>query len=41
MSALPSLESLRCFVESARASSFRGAARTVHLTPAAVGQRVR
>jgi DNA-binding transcriptional LysR family regulator len=38
---LPSLESLRCFVEAARASSFRGAARVVHLTPAAVGQRVR
>lgn len=38
---LPPLDSLRCFVEAARASSFRGAARAVHLTPAAVGQRIR
>lgn len=39
--ALPPLDSLRCFVESARSLSFRKAARTVHLSAAAVGQRVR
>lgn len=38
---LPDLESLRCFVEAARSLSFRTAARAVHLSPAAVGQRVR
>jgi LysR family glycine cleavage system transcriptional activator len=39
--ALPPLDSLRCFVEAARSLSFRKAARTVHLSPAAVGQRIR
>lgn len=38
---LPPLDSLRCFVEAARSLSFRKAARVVHLSPAAVGQRVR
>lgn len=38
---LPALDSLRCFVEAARTLSFRRAARAVHLSPAAVGQRVR
>jgi DNA-binding transcriptional LysR family regulator len=38
---LPSLDSLLCFVEAARLSSFRSAARAVGLTPAAVGQRIR
>ena len=38
---LPSLESLRCFVASARLLSFRAAARSVALTPAALGQRIK
>jgi DNA-binding transcriptional LysR family regulator len=38
---LPSLENLRCFLAAARLLSFRAAARTVALTPAAFGQRVR
>ena len=38
---LPSLENLRCFAEAARLLSFRAAARSVALTPAAVGQRIR
>jgi len=38
---LPSLESLRCFVEAARLLNFRKAARTVALTPAAFGARIR
>src|SRR5689334_7539231 len=39
-SSLPSLESLRCFVEVARLSSFRATGKIVGLTPAAVGQRI-
>jgi len=38
---LPSLESLRCFVEAARLLNFRKAARAVALTPAAFGARIR
>jgi DNA-binding transcriptional LysR family regulator len=38
---LPSLESLRCFVEAARFLNFRTAAHAVALTPAALGQRIR
>jgi len=38
---LPSLESLRCFVAAARLLSFRAAAKSVALTPAALGQRVK
>jgi DNA-binding transcriptional LysR family regulator len=38
---LPSLENLRCFAEAARLLNFRAAARSVALTPAALGQRVR
>jgi len=38
---LPSLESLRCFNEAARLLNFRAAARSVGLTPAALGQRIR
>ena len=38
---LPSIESLRCFVEAARQLNFRSAARLVGLTPAALGQRIR
>jgi LysR family transcriptional regulator, glycine cleavage system transcriptional activator len=38
---LPPLDSLRCFVEAARALNFRAAARSVALTPAALGQHVR
>lgn len=38
---LPSLDSLRCFAAAAEAPSFRSAARTVSLTPAALGQRIR
>ncbi len=38
---LPSLESLRCFVEAARFLNFRSAAHAVALTPAALGQRIR
>ena len=41
MPTLPSLESLRCFCAAARLPSFRAAARSVALTPAAFGQRVR
>jgi LysR family transcriptional regulator, glycine cleavage system transcriptional activator len=37
---LPSLESLRCFLEVARLSSFRAAGKVMGLTPAAVGQRI-
>ena len=39
--ALPSLEALRCFAEAARLLNFRAAARSVGLTPAALGQRIR
>lgn len=39
--ALPSLDNLRCFLAAARLLNFRSAARTVALTPAAFGQRVR
>lgn len=38
---LPSMDSLRCFVEAARALKFRAAARAVALTPAAFGARIR
>jgi LysR family glycine cleavage system transcriptional activator len=38
---LPSLESLRCFVAAARLLNFRRAARSVALTPAAFGQRIK
>lgn len=38
---LPSIESLRCFAAAARTLNFRSAARTVALTPAAFGQRIR
>ena len=38
---LPDLESLRCFVAAADQSSFRAAAQTVALTPAALGQRIK
>ena len=38
---LPSLESLRCFAAAARLLNFRAAARSVALTPAALGQRIR
>lgn len=38
---LPSLESLRCFVAAARQLHFRRAAKTVALTPAAFGQRIK
>lgn len=38
--ALPSLDSLRCFAAAARLLNFRAAARTVALTPAALGQRI-
>jgi DNA-binding transcriptional LysR family regulator len=37
---LPSLDSLRCFVEAARSLNFRVAARAVALTPAALGKRI-
>lgn len=37
---LPSLDSLRCFVAAARALNFRAAARSVALTPAALGKRI-
>jgi DNA-binding transcriptional LysR family regulator len=37
---LPDPDSLRCFVSAARLSSFSRAARSVGLTPAAVGQRI-
>jgi LysR family transcriptional regulator, glycine cleavage system transcriptional activator len=38
---LPSLDSLRCFVAAARLLSFRAAATSVALTPAALGQRIK
>jgi DNA-binding transcriptional LysR family regulator len=38
---IASLENLRCFSEAARLLNFRAAARSVALTPAALGQRVR
>jgi len=38
---VPSIESLRCFVEAARLLNFRKAARKVALTPAAFGARIR
>jgi DNA-binding transcriptional LysR family regulator len=38
---LPSLDSLRCFVAAARMLNFRAAARSVALTPSALGQRIR
>jgi DNA-binding transcriptional LysR family regulator len=41
MTALPSTDSLRCFVAGAKLLHFRAAARSVALTPAAFGQRVR
>ncbi len=37
----PSIENLRCFLAAAEALNFRRAARTVALTPAAFGQRIR
>lgn len=39
--ALPSVETLRCFVAAAEHLNFRRAAREVALTPAALGQRIR
>jgi LysR family glycine cleavage system transcriptional activator len=39
--ALPDVETLRCFLAAARRSSFRAAARDVHLSPAAFGARIR
>ncbi len=38
---LPSTESLRCFVAAAKLLNFRAAARSVALTPAAFGQRIK
>jgi DNA-binding transcriptional LysR family regulator len=38
---LPDLDSLRCFVAAAQALNFRQAARSVNLTPAALGQRIK
>ena len=38
---LPSIDSLRCFAAAARLLSFRAAARSVALTPAAFGQRIK
>ena len=38
---LPSIENLRCFVAAAQTLNFRAAARTIGLTPAALGQRIR
>ena len=38
---LPDLESLRCFVQAARQPTFRNAAQTVALSPAAFGDRIR
>ncbi|APR84819.1 Transcriptional regulator, LysR family protein [Minicystis rosea] len=37
---LPSIDSLRCFVAAARLLNFRAAARSVALSPAALGQRI-
>jgi LysR family glycine cleavage system transcriptional activator len=39
-SVLPSIDSLRCFAAAARLLNFRAAARSVALTPAALGQRI-
>jgi DNA-binding transcriptional LysR family regulator len=36
-----SIDGLRCFSEAARRLNFRAAARVVHLSPAALGQRIR
>ena len=41
MSALSSVDTLRCFLAAARALNFRQAARTVALTPTAFGQRIK
>jgi DNA-binding transcriptional LysR family regulator len=38
---LTSLDNLRCFVEAAHTLNFRAAARSVALTPSALGQRIR
>jgi DNA-binding transcriptional LysR family regulator len=38
---LPSIDSLRCFVAAAKLLNFRSAARSVALTPAAFGQRIK
>jgi|CXWL01.1.fsa_nt_gi DNA-binding transcriptional LysR family regulator len=38
---LPSIDSLRCFTAAARLLNFRAAARSVALTPAAFGQRIK
>jgi LysR family glycine cleavage system transcriptional activator len=38
---LPSIDNLRCFVAAAQSLNFRAAARTVNLTPAALGQRIK
>jgi LysR family glycine cleavage system transcriptional activator len=38
---LPSVDALRCFVSAARLLNFRKAARTMAVTPAAFGQRIR
>ncbi|MDP3275089.1 MAG: LysR family transcriptional regulator [Deltaproteobacteria bacterium] len=38
---LPDIESLRCFVAAAQTLNFRAASRAVHLTPAALGQRIK
>ncbi len=38
---LPDLVTLQCFVAAARTLNFRAAASSVHLTPAAFGQRIR
>lgn len=38
---LPSMDNLRCFVAAAETLNFRAAARSVALTPAALGQRIR
>ena len=40
MNDLPSIESVRCFVEAARFLNFRAASRAVALTPAALGKRI-
>lgn len=37
---LPSIESIQCFLAAARLLNFRAAARTVALTPAALGKRI-
>ncbi len=41
METLPSPEDLQCFCEVARLSSFKGAARSLALTPGAISQRIR